>query len=53
VIKIIKKTNGIEKAKDLAKEHIQAALEALENHYNSEATNTLKLIGNYIINRIN
>jgi len=44
VIKIIKKTNGIEKAKDLAKEHIQAALEAL---------NTLKLIGNYIINRIN
>nr|WOA02450.1 prenyl transferase [Gloiopeltis furcata] len=53
VIDIIKETNGLEKAKDLAEEHIQAALNVLNNKYESIAINTLRLIGNYILNRIN
>jgi len=51
-IKIIKQTNGIEKAKDLAKEHVQGALKALENENTSEALQTLRLISYYILNRI-
>nr|YP_010952234.1 pyruvate dehydrogenase E1 component beta subunit [Gloiopeltis furcata]WMP13903.1 pyruvate dehydrogenase E1 component beta subunit [Gloiopeltis furcata] len=53
VIHIIKETNGLEKAKDLAEEHIQAALNVLNNKYESIAINTLRLIGNYILYRIN
>lgn len=52
VVRIIKKTHGIEKAKDLAQEHIQGALQALNKHKTSEAINTLKLISDYILKRI-
>ena len=52
-INIIKQTNGIEKAKDLAIEHIQAALKALNNQDNSEINYTLRLVSNYIIYRLN
>ena len=51
-ITIIKQTKGIEKAKDLAKEHIQAALKAIDNEHPSESVQTLKLISYYILNRI-
>nr|YP_009774069.1 prenyl transferase [Caulacanthus okamurae]QIZ74686.1 prenyl transferase [Caulacanthus okamurae] len=51
-IAIIKETNGLKKAKDLAEEHIQAALHSLTNEYNCQASNTLKLISHYITNRI-
>nr|YP_010904288.1 prenyl transferase [Catenella fusiformis]WCH57539.1 prenyl transferase [Catenella fusiformis] len=52
-ISIIKSTNGLSKAKDLAEEHIQAALHALGDNYSCEADHTLKLISRYITNRIN
>nr|AOM64501.1 prenyl transferase [Riquetophycus sp.] len=51
-IQMIKETNGIEKAKDLAIEHIQIALNILNNQYPCKANNTLRLISNYVINRI-
>ena len=51
-IQIIKRTNGIEKAKDLAVEHIQIALTILKKKYPSKANNTLELVSYYIINRI-
>lgn len=52
-INIIKTTNSLKKAKDLAEEHIQAALNALGNTYNCEVDHTLKLISQYITSRIN
>lgn len=52
-IAIIKITKGIEKARDLALEHVQAALQALENNQKSISIDTLKLISYYIINRLN
>nr|YP_009745184.1 Prenyltransferase [Halymenia maculata]QIG87194.1 Prenyltransferase [Halymenia maculata] len=52
-IKIIKSTKGIQKAKDLAQEHIQASIKALGNIYHGEANNTLQLISHYVINRLN
>nr|QVY57915.1 prenyl transferase [Betaphycus gelatinus] len=51
-ISIIKSTNGINKAQDLAEEHIQAALHALDNQYTSEAKKTLQLISHYIVHRL-
>nr|QVY58323.1 prenyl transferase [Kappaphycus striatus] len=51
-IDMIKNTNGINKAQDLAEEHIQAALHALDNKYSNEAKKTLQLISNYIIHRL-
>nr|QVY58120.1 prenyl transferase [Eucheuma denticulatum] len=51
-IRIIKSTNGINKAQDLAEEHIQAALHALDDTHYSEAKKTLQLISNYIIHRL-
>lgn len=50
---IIKSSNGLRKAKDLAEEHIQAALHAISNNHSCEADHTLKLISQYITNRIN
>lgn len=50
---IIKQTSGIQKAKDLAQEHIQASLQALKNKNYCFANNTLKLVSNYIIHRLN
>nr|QCI06136.1 Prenyl transferase [Dicranema revolutum] len=51
-INIIKSTSGIQKAKDLAEEHIQASLNALGNENHCESNHTLKLISHYITNRL-
>ena len=51
-IQIIKNTQGIEKAKDLAMEHIQIALGVLKNRPSSSVNYTLELICNYIITRL-
>ena len=50
-VNIIKKTKGLEKAKDLAMEHVQIALQSINSNYFSEASSVLKLISSYIINR--
>nr|QCI05216.1 Prenyl transferase [Centroceras clavulatum] len=52
-INIIKTTQGIQKAKDLAEEHMQIAQSIIYQLRKNEATKTLLLINNYIINRIN
>nr|YP_010986173.1 prenyl transferase [Polyopes affinis]WOL37091.1 prenyl transferase [Polyopes affinis] len=52
-INIIKGTKGIQKARDLAQEHIQASLKALGNKYDCEAYKTLQLISQYVISRLN
>ena len=52
IITIIKETQAIEKAKDLAKEHVQASLQSLESTEMSDSTESLKLISEYVINRI-
>nr|QCI04949.1 Prenyl transferase [Callithamnion tetricum] len=53
-IYLIKKTNGIQKAKDLAQEHIQLALKVLKKlNSNNNSIQTLILISHYITNRIN
>ena len=52
IITIIKQTQAIEKAKDLAKEHVQASLESLESAKTSDCTESLRLISEYVINRI-
>lgn len=51
-IQIIKNTQGIDKAKDLAMEHIQIALGVLKSKPSSSVNYTLELICNYIINRL-
>nr|YP_010726669.1 prenyl transferase [Hypnea edeniana]WCH54746.1 prenyl transferase [Hypnea edeniana]WDY85144.1 prenyl transferase [Hypnea edeniana] len=51
-IDIINKTKAIYKAQDLAEEHIQAALNALDNKYSCEAYNTLQLLSSYITHRV-
>ena len=53
VIGIIKKTKGIQKAKDLAEEHMQASLQILKKQNDCKAKKTLELISNYIIYRLN
>ena len=52
-IHIIKNTNGIQKAKDLAEEHIQIAQYIIHQLNPNEATKNLLLVNNYIINRLN
>lgn len=51
-VKLIQQSQGIEKAKDLAKEHIQASLQSLERLKPSDSIDSLKLLSEYIINRI-
>nr|YP_009296174.1 prenyl transferase [Sebdenia flabellata]AOM65109.1 prenyl transferase [Sebdenia flabellata] len=51
-IQIIKNSQGIQKAKDLAQEHIQASLKAIKNQRNCEAKKTLQLLSNYILYRL-
>ena len=51
-ISLIKKTNGIQKAKDLAQEHIQLAIKSLKK-IDSNSIKNLVLVSNYIIHRIN
>lgn len=52
-LNIIKTTNSIQKAKDLAEEHIQIAQHIVSQLNPNETTNDLLLINNYIINRVN
>nr|YP_009546002.1 prenyl transferase [Glaucocystis incrassata]ASQ40063.1 prenyl transferase [Glaucocystis incrassata] len=51
-ISIVKKTKGIEKARDLAMEHAQVAIECLHNLPNSESTQALKQLVEYVLERI-
>nr|QCI04636.1 Prenyl transferase [Apoglossum ruscifolium] len=52
-IHLIKQTNGIQKAKDLAQEHIQLAIQILKDQFKCNNTKTLILISNYTLNRFN
>nr|YP_009541748.1 prenyl transferase [Synarthrophyton chejuense]AYR05757.1 prenyl transferase [Synarthrophyton chejuense] len=52
-IKIIKSTNGIKQATDLAIEHTQTAIKYITGCKESEALNDLKKISEFIINRLN
>lgn len=51
-IELIKNTNGIQKAKDLAQEHVQASIQNIKYQKNNQSVNDLKLLSHYIINRI-
>nr|YP_009500265.1 prenyl transferase [Gracilariopsis heteroclada]AXE43427.1 prenyl transferase [Gracilariopsis heteroclada] len=51
-IEMIKDSHGIQKAYDLAQEHIQASLQALKRTNNNQAQESLAYISNYIINRL-
>nr|YP_009300525.1 prenyl transferase [Campylaephora sungminbooi]AKU47444.1 prenyl transferase [Campylaephora sungminbooi]ALN11891.1 prenyl transferase [Campylaephora sungminbooi] len=51
-ITVIKNTHGIQKAKDLAEEHIQISQYIIHQLNQNEATKNLLLINNYIINRL-
>nr|YP_009511474.1 prenyl transferase [Gracilariopsis mclachlanii]AXI97351.1 prenyl transferase [Gracilariopsis mclachlanii] len=51
-IEMIKDSHGIQKAYDLAQEHIQASLQALKRTNNNQAQEALAYISNYIINRL-
>nr|YP_010199004.1 prenyl transferase [Hydropuntia urvillei]UAD88453.1 prenyl transferase [Hydropuntia urvillei] len=51
-VEIIKNSNGIKKSYDLAKEHIQASLQALNKIDNKLAKKNLSCVNNYIINRL-
>lgn len=51
-INIIKQSNGIKKARDLAEEHIQAALNNLEILKPFTKTNVLILISKYVLERV-
>lgn len=52
VIQIIKSTQGIEKAKDLANEHIQASVEELNKITNNQYIKELKSVSYSIIHRL-
>ncbi len=51
-IKLIKSTNGIKQATDLAVEHAQTAIEHLKYCNNNQSIRDLKILSNYIIERI-
>ena len=52
-IQLIKSTQGIEKAQDLAIEHSQAAIQALKNvPYKNTSINNLVLLSEQIVNRV-
>nr|QCI06333.1 Prenyl transferase [Dictyurus purpurascens] len=53
VINIIKTTKGIQKAKDLAEEHIQLAIQIVRNKFTCNNTDILLLISDYILKRLN
>nr|YP_009396008.1 prenyl transferase [Dasya naccarioides]ARW65194.1 prenyl transferase [Dasya naccarioides] len=50
-IKNIKKTKGIQKSKDMAEEHIQLAINIIEERFKCTHSQKLMLINDYIINR--
>nr|QCI07997.1 Prenyl transferase [Plumaria plumosa] len=52
IIYQIKKTKGIQKAKDLAQEHIQVAIDIVHKHNINTHNNKLILMGNYIVQRL-
>nr|YP_009295662.1 prenyl transferase [Mastocarpus papillatus]AOL58146.1 prenyl transferase [Mastocarpus papillatus] len=52
-IQIIKNTKGVEKARDLALEHVQASIQALDKQNMSPAISNLQLISHYVANRLN
>nr|YP_009397249.1 prenyl transferase [Thuretia quercifolia]ARW66435.1 prenyl transferase [Thuretia quercifolia] len=52
-INIIKKTKGIQKAKDLAEEHIQLAIHIIKSKFTCNDTYILLLISDYILKRFN
>nr|YP_009511686.1 prenyl transferase [Melanthalia intermedia]AXI97563.1 prenyl transferase [Melanthalia intermedia] len=51
-IKIIKSSNGIQKAYDLAQEHTQASLQALRKTKNNEVQEKLTYMTEYLVNRL-
>nr|QCI05426.1 Prenyl transferase [Crouania attenuata] len=51
-VNMIKNTQGIKKAKDLAQEHIQLAVEAIKSLYTYDKITKLISISDYILNRI-
>nr|ARW68315.1 prenyl transferase [Chondria sp. (in: red algae)] len=53
IIKIIKSTKGIQKAKDLAQEHLQIAIQIIYKEYSTNDIADLLLISYYILDRIN
>nr|YP_009399525.1 prenyl transferase [Dictyomenia sonderi]ARW69131.1 prenyl transferase [Dictyomenia sonderi] len=52
-IKIIKNTNSIQKAKDIAEEHIQLAIHIIKRKYYYTNSQELLLLTYYLLNRIN
>lgn len=52
IIYQIKKTKGIQKAKDLAQEHIQVAIDIIHKYNINTHNNKLILMGNYIVHRL-
>nr|ARW63742.1 prenyl transferase [Chondria sp. (in: red algae)] len=53
IIKIIKDTKGIQKAKDLAHEHLQTAIHIIYKEYSVTKLRDLLLISYHVLNRIN
>lgn len=52
IVKLIKQSKGILKAKDLAKEHLQTALSCLKCLKESESKKNLENLTEYILNRL-
>nr|YP_009391664.1 prenyl transferase [Laurenciella marilzae]ARW59808.1 prenyl transferase [Laurenciella marilzae] len=52
-ISLIKSTKGIQKAKDLAMEHIQLAVHIIHKYYSNKDIKDILLVSYYILNRIN
>nr|YP_010197197.1 prenyl transferase [Crassiphycus crassissimus]UAD85001.1 prenyl transferase [Crassiphycus crassissimus]UAD85204.1 prenyl transferase [Crassiphycus crassissimus] len=52
-IEIIKNSNSIQKSYDLAQEHIQASMQAVNKINNNLAQESLSHISNYVIKRLN
>nr|YP_009395189.1 prenyl transferase [Bryothamnion seaforthii]ARW63957.1 prenyl transferase [Bryothamnion seaforthii] len=52
-IRLIKQTKGIQKAKDLAEEHIQLAIHIIKSKYSNQDIKDLLLVSYFILERIN
>ena len=53
IIKIVRSTKGIQKAKDLAQEHLQVAIHIISKSYSNYDLTDLLSISYYILDRIN
>lgn len=51
IVNLIKSTNGIKQAKDLATEYAQASIQSIKHVSNEQSLNKLELICNYILHR--